>query len=161
MIDIDYKVSENVNFKVQVPDLNLAFQFLSQSDVMFGVKECGNCASPDLEYKYTTPQGYEYYSIRCRGCRHELKFGQRKEDHTLFAKGWEAPYEKPEGDTDTNQDRGHERNNGYENQDRGSERNSGGYQGRNQSEGDDEIPFGRPSGNNGNRQPAKSSGRGF
>ena len=140
MIAVDYKVNENTKLAVQVNDCNSVFQFLSMCDTMFGVKECGNCASPDLAFKYTTPQGYEYYSIQCRGCRHELKFGQRKEDHTLFAKGWEAPYERGESDGDTNQDRG----------ERQSSR-------RGSQEGDDEIPFGRPS----EASSKRSNGRGF
>ena len=35
----------------------------------------------------------QYYSIDCPKCRWELKFGQHIEGDTLFAKGWEAPFQ--------------------------------------------------------------------
>src|SRR6187431_2635683 len=61
---------------------------------------CGNCSSDDLMLAGKKNAGFEFYSVLCRKCRHELKFGQRKEDQGLFLKmddGWVAPYKAGQG----------------------------------------------------------------
>jgi hypothetical protein len=61
---------------------------------------CGNCGSDDLMLAGKKNAGYDFYSVLCRKCRHELKFGQRKEDGGLFLKigdGWVAPYKQEGG----------------------------------------------------------------
>ena len=55
---------------------------------------CGHCKSTNLWPRYRTPKGYSFYSVKCRDCGHELKYGLTKEDHRLFPKGWEAPQYK-------------------------------------------------------------------
>lgn len=84
-------------------------------------QKCGHCGSDDLTLNGTKNQSFEFYGVLCRGCNHELKFGQRKEDGGLFLKlndGWQPPYEK------------------------GSGGNSGGnQQQRKQEEEEDDIPF--------------------
>jgi hypothetical protein len=97
---VTYQVNPNTAIELDIKDLNSTFQFLAQCDVMFGTKRCGNCESPNLSLRYRTPQGYEYYSVQCDDCRHELKFGQQKDNHRLFAKGWEAPFERGEAEAD-------------------------------------------------------------
>lgn len=77
--------------------INEAFQFLAQSETVFGVDSCGNCESTNLALAYKTPGEFEYYSIKCKDCRHELKFGQTKDGKKLFPKGWEPPYEGGNG----------------------------------------------------------------
>lgn len=57
---------------------------------------CGHCQSTNLRFLFRTPKGYEYASIECLDCHYELKYGQHKEGNTLFAKGWEPPYENKE-----------------------------------------------------------------
>jgi len=61
--------------------------------------QCGNCESPDIGFVHTSPQGYDFYMLRCKNCDWEYKFGIRKEDHNLFPKpdpngkkGWSEPY---------------------------------------------------------------------
>lgn len=51
---------------------------------------CGNgsCRSTDMRFLYRQPKGYEYASILCRVCGHELTFGVYKENKGLFAKEW-------------------------------------------------------------------------
>lgn len=80
--------------------INEAFQFLAQSEMVFGVDRCGNCESTNLALMYKTPGEYEYYSIKCKDCRHEYTFGQTKDGHKLFPNGfkkhgsdWVPPYE--------------------------------------------------------------------
>lgn len=90
---LKYQVSEKFAIEHTVEDSKGAFQFLSECATMFGVTECGNCGSHNLEHVYRTPQGYEYFSIKCKDCKHELKFGQQKEGGNLFPKGWEEPYQ--------------------------------------------------------------------
>lgn len=62
--------------------------------------ECGSCHSKEIGFVHSTPSGYEYYMMKCRGCGYEYKFGIRKEDHKLFPKpeknntgGWVAPFQ--------------------------------------------------------------------
>lgn len=62
--------------------------------------ECGSCKSKEIGLIHSTPSGYEYYMMKCRGCGYEFKFGIRKEDHKLFPKpeknntgGWVPPYQ--------------------------------------------------------------------
>jgi len=61
---------------------------------------CGNCNSDDLVLAGKKNAGFEFYSVLCRKCRHELKFGQRKEDGGLWLKiedGWIAPFQAGKG----------------------------------------------------------------
>lgn len=61
---------------------------------------CGNCESDDLMLAGKKNAGFDFFSVLCRKCRHELKFGQRKEDGGLFLKlddGWVPPYKKEGG----------------------------------------------------------------
>lgn len=53
---------------------------------------CGHCNSANLRIQYREPKGYSYAQVVCLDCHWELKFGQHLEGGTLFAKGWEAPY---------------------------------------------------------------------
>jgi len=62
--------------------------------------ECGSCHSKEIGFVQSTPSGYEYYMMKCRGCGYEYKFGIRKEDHKLFPKpeknntgGWVHPFQ--------------------------------------------------------------------
>ena len=48
--------------------------------------ECGNCGSKEIRPSHSTAKGYDFYQMECSACRHELKFGQRKEDGGLFPK---------------------------------------------------------------------------
>jgi hypothetical protein len=61
---------------------------------------CGNCNSDDLMLAGKKNAGFDFYSVLCRKCRHELKFGQRKEDGGLWLKledGWCAPFQAKGG----------------------------------------------------------------
>jgi hypothetical protein len=94
-----------VHVELDIPSLKDTFRFLAMADTLFGIKNCGHCDCPDLAYQFKTPQGYEYYSIKCKGCGYEFKFGQQQNDQkTLFPKGWEAPYKKGDGRDDDGDD---------------------------------------------------------
>jgi hypothetical protein len=101
---VSYAVSERTKIDIEVKDVKTAFSFLSYADSVFGTKKCGNCDSDNLSLVHRQPQGYDYYSVKCNECKHELKFGQQKEGGKLFPKGWEEPY-YAEGEDDTNQDK--------------------------------------------------------
>jgi len=61
---------------------------------------CGNCDSDDLMLAGKKNAGFDFFSVLCRKCRHELKFGQRKEDGGLWLKledGWIPPYKQGGG----------------------------------------------------------------
>jgi hypothetical protein len=76
-------------------DLKEAFAFLGRCQEVFGAAEvCENCKGTDIRPRYAKTQGgYEYYSLLCRQCKWEFKFGQRKNDGGLYPKGWEQPYQ--------------------------------------------------------------------
>lgn len=76
----------------EVSTIKQAFAFVAHTQQIFGTKKCGNCGSPDLRLAHKTPKGYEYFSVQCQSCRHELKFGQAKESGKLFPKAWEPPF---------------------------------------------------------------------
>jgi hypothetical protein len=40
----------------------------------------------------TSKEGYEFYSVQCKDCHHELKFSKTLKDETLYPKGWVEPY---------------------------------------------------------------------
>ncbi len=56
-------------------------QKLSFSDI----HECGKCGSADLFLETHKAQNkYEYTTVKCKGCRASLTFGQKKEDPDVF-----------------------------------------------------------------------------
>lgn len=62
--------------------------------------KCGNCKSTDIVLNGRKVQGYDFFGVICRDCKHELKCGQLKEGGGLFWKhedGWVAPYKKEGG----------------------------------------------------------------
>jgi hypothetical protein len=70
--------------------------------------KCGNCGSDDIVLNGTKNQGYEFYGVLCRECKHEFKAGQRKEDGGLFWKpddGWVPPYKSGGGGGGGNRER--------------------------------------------------------
>lgn len=92
-MQVNYRVNENAAFNLECKDILTAFQFLAYCDSIFKVSNCGNCEGPNLRLVHRTPQGYDFYSVQCTDCKHELKFGQTKEGHRLYPKGWEEPYQ--------------------------------------------------------------------
>jgi len=92
-VGVEFNVNEKCKLRADANDMKQAFQFIATAQTVFGVDRCGHCESTNLRLKYTTPQGYEYYSVQCQDCRYELKFGIRQEDKQLFPKGWEEPYQ--------------------------------------------------------------------
>lgn len=57
---------------------------------------CGNCGGRNIVFDHRIARGYQFYEIKCRGCRHVLRFGQYKEGSELFAKSWaEKPAAEP------------------------------------------------------------------
>lgn len=100
-MQVEFPVMGKGKLSCEVDDLNQAFDFLAQADVIFGVTVCGNCESDDLSLMHKTPKKdgktCHYYSIKCKSCRHELKFGITQDDGRLFPKGWEPPYEGGNG----------------------------------------------------------------
>jgi hypothetical protein len=95
---VSYAVNDRTKIDLDVKDVKTAFSFLAYADSVFGTKRCGNCESDNLSLVHRQPQGFDYYSVRCNDCKHELKFGQQKEGGKLFPKGWEEPYFAEGGD---------------------------------------------------------------
>jgi hypothetical protein len=92
MLAVEYKVNEKSTFKIDLEDVKEAFQFVAYCDTIFGVDCCGNCKGPNLRLLYRTAQEYQFYSVQCKDCHYELKFGQTKVGQMLYPKGWEEPY---------------------------------------------------------------------
>ena len=60
---------------------------------------CGNCGSSSIAFDHRIAQGFQFYEIKCRACKHALRFGQYKEGAELFAKTWvEKPAHDPAAD---------------------------------------------------------------
>ena len=91
-MNVSFDVGSKCRLAVDVKDVKQAFEFISYAESVFGVDRCGNCQSGNLKLVHRQPQGYDYYSVACKDCLHELKFGQQKESGRLFPKGWEPPY---------------------------------------------------------------------
>ena len=92
-MQVKFNVNDKCQLVIDVPDVTRAFQFIAYVESVFGVDRCGNCKSNNLQLTHRQPKGYDYYSVTCKDCRHEFKFGQVKETKHLFQKGWEPPYE--------------------------------------------------------------------
>ena len=90
---VKFDVNDKCQLAIDVSDVKQAFQFIAYVESVFGVDRCGNCESNNLRLEHRQPQGYDYYSVTCKDCKHELKFGQVKDNGRLFQKGWEPPYE--------------------------------------------------------------------
>jgi hypothetical protein len=108
---IQFKVNEHCTFETEVDnDMKAAFRFLAAADEVFGIRQCGNCESENLRMKHRTAKTQDgrpcdYYSIECRDCGHEFKFGQKQAPgQPLFPKSWEPPYKKGEKSADQSQD---------------------------------------------------------
>ena len=101
---VAYQATESAKFDIDVPNVEEAFKFVAYCDSVFKPTQCGNCGSPGpFRCVHRTPKGYDYFSLVCPACHHELKFGKGKESQKLFPKGWEAPYQRggEAGDTET------------------------------------------------------------
>lgn len=86
--------------EAEAADPKEMFRRIATLDEIFGIHECGNCKSENLKFVHRTANrkdngaACEYYSIKCRDCHHEFKFGQKQAaGQPLFPKGWEAPYQ--------------------------------------------------------------------
>lgn len=99
-MNVNFAINDRLRVEADVQDVKAAFRFMAKTQDVLGVTECGNCGSHDLKYDYRQPQGYEYYSVKCKSCGHELKFGQARESGDLFQKGWEPPYKKEQDDSE-------------------------------------------------------------
>lgn len=85
----------NYEVKIQVEGSSEAdiFKGLSFYSANLPTK-CGNCEGGDLFPQHAVRKGYDFYSIVCRTCRWELKYGQAKDTPgKLFPKEWEQPYD--------------------------------------------------------------------
>jgi hypothetical protein len=94
-MDVAYR-GPNFTITESCDDLKDAFAHVARCEDLFeGTRECQNCKGTDLRPRYAQTQaGHEYYSLICKSCRWEFKYGQRKSDGGLFPKGWEPPYQK-------------------------------------------------------------------
>ncbi len=103
-MELSFDATSKCRLTVDVSDVKQAFEFLAYAETVFGVDQCGNCSSSNLKLDHRQPQGYDYYSVVCKDCRHEFKFGQVKESGQLFQKGWEPPYESDGDSTQSSDD---------------------------------------------------------
>jgi hypothetical protein len=70
-------------------DANDAKHAIEQMTVfaeIFGESQCGACKSQNVRPVHRKAKGYDFYEIRCLDCGASLKFGQKKEDGSLFPK---------------------------------------------------------------------------
>jgi len=72
------------------------FEALAQATEILQFSTCGKCGGKTRHVVRTTKSDDTYYSVNCKECRYEMKFGQYKNDKHLFAKssdGWQPPYQ--------------------------------------------------------------------
>ena len=72
------------------------FEALASASEILQFTNCGHCDGRTRQQVRTTKDGDKYYSVVCIECRHELSFGQSKDNENLFPKsseGWKAPYQ--------------------------------------------------------------------
>lgn len=93
-IKAKYTVNSKCQLEFEGKDVKDMFQKLSHIGDVFGQGRCGNCESDNVQMQHRQPSGFDYYSVVCKDCRHEFKFGQMKDSGKLFPKGqWEPPYD--------------------------------------------------------------------
>lgn len=83
------KVSDRLEVEVPCEDLKELFAHVGPlQEVLDRMGSCGmsGCGSNDIRFSYRTPQGYEYYELRCGSCGATFKFGQRQDGSGLFPK---------------------------------------------------------------------------
>jgi hypothetical protein len=86
-IQFPVKVGDReIQIEEEVANMAEAWQFIASWDAL---PQAGPNGEGDLRFSYRTPQGYEYYAIKCPSSGKEFKFGQLKnEKHKLFPKDW-------------------------------------------------------------------------
>ena len=85
-----------VQVVIEATDIKDAMRQLSDVAEVFSHNTCGACGSEDVFTSVKTPQGYEYFEMRCNACGATLAFGQVKDKERLFAKGgWEKYQRDP------------------------------------------------------------------
>ena len=96
-VGVEFNVNEKCKLRADASDMRDVFSFMCSAQTLFGTDRCGHCESPNLQYKHSQPlkdgKKCDYYSLVCKDCRYELKFGIRQNDGQLFPKGWEEPYQ--------------------------------------------------------------------
>lgn len=83
----------NTSVSVEAEDPKELFQAIGFFAEM--PQKCGHCDSQCISPTHRKVKGYDFYSLKCGDCRYEFRFGQTKEDQSLFPKtqeGWVAPY---------------------------------------------------------------------
>lgn len=101
---IRFRVNARVTVEADVNDMKQGFHFVSEVQESMGAGPCGHCESANVAPSFRQAQGYDFYSLVCQDCGHELSFGQRRDDGGLFPKmkdkegnlidhkGWAPPY---------------------------------------------------------------------
>lgn len=102
-----FQVNPNLKVEADCRDMKGIFKFAGMVGDLLGVDKCGNCGHPNISPQYRkTKEGWEYYSLKCDSCGHELKFGQAQADGSLFPKmkdgkdGWVPPFRPQKQDDD-------------------------------------------------------------
>lgn len=91
---VTFKVpGSDIVLEADVPDTTTAFSAVAKWSELFGPMTCENCQCAETRFMHRSPSGYDFYSRECVKCGWEFKFGQTKEDHRLFPKGWEPPHD--------------------------------------------------------------------
>ncbi len=87
--------SLEITGELEKPSLALLIDSVDQ--FMDLPQKCGLCESTDLMPQKRTAREYVFYSVVCRSCEGEFKYGQLKDGSGLFAKGWEEKYDSDGG----------------------------------------------------------------
>lgn len=76
-----------ITFEVMGESVKDVFKAISEVQAVFeGVSSCGLCHSAAIQFRCREVDGNWYYSMICRDCNGEFRFGQNRDGKGLFPK---------------------------------------------------------------------------
>lgn len=85
-----------ITFEAEAADQKHAFEFIAETQDLFGERCCGKCGSENIRFEFREDKdGHKYYKMRCHACQAQFEYGQNKSGGTLFAKRWDKENRRP------------------------------------------------------------------
>lgn len=86
MLKVRWRVRESLWLECDATDSKDALQQLGDFMEVFGESHCVACRSQNVMPVHRRAKGFDFYEMKCCDCGSALRFGVKKEDHTLFPK---------------------------------------------------------------------------
>lgn len=95
MNKVIYRLGD-ITFEAEFGNQKKAFEFIADTQDIFGETCCGVCKSPDIKFESREDkEGHKYYKMRCKACGAQFEFGQNRVGETLFSKRWDKENKRP------------------------------------------------------------------